>query len=234
MLASAFALFGSSTVAIYILWIAVILIVYIVGFIIACIAILIVNVFLAEDGNIIEASFLALYIVTVACTAMVEEATVGAPLLSSQWLQTYGAFLTSDDMRAVTLVVTLMLLFLSLGRAAQFFRVLVYGHDAAYAIDGSMVDDNQKENDSQQTTQTGNDAPDDEIQRRPTSLNSSVPKTAPSNTARTAVQALTLLAATFRVLIWAGAINTGEYLPLPCRAWQIATVTALYAIFVRM
>lgn len=239
VLLSAFALFGSSLTGIYLLWRAVIPSIYIIGFIAACVAILVLNVFLAEDGNIIEASFLALYIVAIGFVSMVEEATVGAPLLGPEWLQTYKEFLCGDDVRAVTLVMTFSLLMLSMSRAAQFFRVLVYGYDAVYATPSNTgaADDKQKEISPSQNNRTVRNDQEDEIQEIQTESilrNNPSQVATPSDSARTIVSTMTLLAATFRILIWARAVNTGEYLPLPCRAWQIASITALYAIFVRM
>lgn len=234
VLSSVFAIFWSALAGIYLLWSAVIPNAYIIGFIATCIALLVLNVFLAEDGNIVEASFLALYIVAIASVGMVEEATVGAPLLGSEWLQTYRGFLCGDDVRAVTLVLTFILLLLSMSRAAQFFRVLMYGYDAVYATTGSVasaVDDKQKESSPQRQTTDH----DDGIQAASIIRNDAPAHLAtPSDSARTLVSTMTLLAATFRILLWARAVNVGEYLPLPCRAWQIASVTALYAIFVRM
>lgn len=226
---SAGSLFALSFGTIYKIWRTVIPDVYLIAYMLVALLAVIINFVTAEEGNIIEASMLSVYIVLLSILAIVEEATVNAPMLGIQWLRHWKAVLCGDDVRAAMLVFTTGMLLISMSRATHFFRVLMLGYETV----------NRKES-QERKNESGNNPPTDEGQEtqqnliKSSLLDGQVTSTVPGESSRTIVSTVTLLAATFRVLMWARALNDGEYLPLPCRAWQIATVVFTYVVFVRM
>lgn len=45
------------------------------------------------------------------------------------------------------------------------------------------------------------------------------------------ISTATLLAATFRILMWAGHVSADEYIPIACRGWQVLMTAVLYVFF---
>lgn len=172
-----------------------------------------------EDANVVEASIIALYAAFVWGFAVVEEAALGAPLLDRLRNRASRLWASGDDIRATTLVCSLVLLLVSMSRAERFCRILTYGHDAVKAEEeGRQAAPTSSE---QESADTNKESPDNVPNRQ-----NKVP--------RALISTVTLAAATFRVLIWAGHIETGEYLPIACRGWQLLMTVLLYALFVRM
>lgn len=54
------------------------------------------------------------------------------------------------------------------------------------------------------------------------------------NGARALTSTATLLAATFRILIWAGHVSADEYIPIACRGWQVLLTAVLYVVYSQM
>lgn len=176
--------------------------------------------FMNSNANVVEASIIALYVAIVWGFAVVEEATLDAPLLTRLRGNAAWTWASADDVRAATLITSLVFLFASMSRSERFIRVLAYSQDAVEAEEVRIQAAQNHEQSNE--VEIGNDD----------SSKSTQP--ARNKTLRALISTLTLLAATFRMLLWAGQVQKGEYLPIPCRSWQLLVSVLLYALFMRM
>lgn len=177
----------------------------------------------SAEGNVVEGSFVALYVSLVWLLGIVEEMSLDSPLLGVVWRRDLMSRIATDEAKAVVLVVSLVLLFAGMSRAEWFAHVVMLGHDGALNADAVGGEGSKEDKDEDQD--------DVAQQQRRQQMQADVGS---SKTMRTLISALSLLGATFRVLLWAGQLDKGEYLPIPCRGWQVLITVLLYGVFVRM
>lgn len=192
-----------------------------------------------QDANVLEGCFIALYAAGVWAVAMVEEAALGGQLVSTLANSDTKAWAAGDDVRATILVASLLFLLLSMSRVERFAKVFAHGHDMVQEQEreqemakvdgggggGGGGGDGDGREDRLGNNGNGGDGGGDGGTRR---------RHKQQQRLRPVVSTVTLVAATFRVLMWAGQVERGEYLPVACRGWQLLMVVLLYGMYVRM
>lgn len=203
---------------------------------------------LTDDGNIVEATAIGLYVTTIWVIGIIEEDAMPTPFLQSWWIQSrkqnaeqvIGVALQGDETRAGVLVISLLTLLFTVARAPAFVRVLALGKEGVEQEAGMVTTTMHSRETENILSAEGDNRGDDvngiERQRRDGISNdgSGGYDGAKMNAGKTGLSAVTLLAATFRVLIWAGQLRPGEYLAGPCRLCQIFASVVMYLMFATM
>lgn len=179
-------------------------------------------VVVVENAQILETALLSLHCVLTLVVGLVEE--FDAPTLwldaflikkgtqyPKPYLNLFGETwnLQSEEVRAVVLVYTTVLLLVAMARAPRFFKLAMIGFDAL-----------QQEETAAAAVQT--ERSDSYADQNASALNG--PLKALYNT-------LVLIAVTFRLVMWTGQVRNSEYMPLLIRVVQVIAIMIFYRGF---
>ncbi len=194
--------------------------------------------YIAEDSNIMEGALLAAYSVVLLIVGVVEE--IDSKNSSAITIFSRGLGAPKGEHRALVLIFSSAGALLSLPRVPELLRVVLFSAEAAEA-----------RAQAQQSRAELRPAPmllapmqTMTVAVPPLGLASQgvVPTSdviSPQGTWRTTWQtsistAISVIVVTFRVLVWSGALVSGEYYPLLSRSAQLIMTLVVYCLFLKM
>lgn len=197
---------------------------HLVGFASALVVVVMTTACVSDKSNVVEGSMISLYICMQLFLGCWEELYIPTWFvqdnygkLASLWkTQAFIIDFRTQEFRAGVFVLTTALHFIALARAKRFARLVTVGYE-------KMIEE-------EQSASTGSQAPP---QAPPPAGGDQLLEFRRGQEVSCVIGVLSLIAMTFRVLVWGELIAGGEYMPLPMRCVQAVSVVGLYGVYLK-